>query len=141
MKKFVIITGVAVALLIILGFVAKFFVTQHKKSFSPEEEVTYNSGELISMFSTTDLTKKVGKSLAGSYPTIKFGEREQTRLQHFRPTKICRLRERRLKEESIRYGLFQVKKPGKSFLILSTANGVSAPMEKPTAIPPKMFSP
>ncbi|HZB13143.1 MAG TPA: DUF2911 domain-containing protein [Chryseolinea sp.] len=46
MKKFVIITGVAVALLIILGFVAKFFVTQHKKSFSPEEEVTYNSGEV-----------------------------------------------------------------------------------------------
>src|SRR5688500_20389354 len=47
MKKFVIITGVAVALLIILGFVAKFFVTQHKKSFSPEEEVTYNSGDLM----------------------------------------------------------------------------------------------
>ena len=47
MKKFVIITGVAVALLIILGFVAKFFVKQHSKSFSPEEEVTYNSGELM----------------------------------------------------------------------------------------------
>jgi len=47
MKKFVIITGVAVALLIILGFVAKFFVRQHSKSFSPEEEVTYNSGELM----------------------------------------------------------------------------------------------
>ena len=45
MKKFVIITGVAVALLIILGFVAKFFVRQHSKSFSPEEEVTYNSGD------------------------------------------------------------------------------------------------
>jgi hypothetical protein len=46
MRKFLIITGVAVALLIALGFVAKFFVRQHKKSFSPEEEVAYNSGEL-----------------------------------------------------------------------------------------------
>ena len=46
MKKFAIIAGVAVALLIVLGFVARFFVTQHKKSFSPEEEVTYNSGDL-----------------------------------------------------------------------------------------------
>ena len=46
MKKFVIITGVAVALLIILGFVAKFFVKQHDKSFSPEEEVTFTSGDL-----------------------------------------------------------------------------------------------
>lgn len=47
MKKFIIVAGVAVALLIILGFVAKFFVKQHDKSFSPEEEVTYTSGDLI----------------------------------------------------------------------------------------------
>lgn len=46
MKKFLIVAGVAVALLIILGFVAKFFVKQHDKSFSPEEEVTYVSGNL-----------------------------------------------------------------------------------------------
>jgi hypothetical protein len=46
MKKFIIVAGVAVALLIILGFVAKFFVRQHDKSFSPEEEVTYTSGDL-----------------------------------------------------------------------------------------------
>ena len=46
MKKFIIVAGVAVALLIILGFVAKFFVKQHDKSFSPEEEVTYASGDL-----------------------------------------------------------------------------------------------
>jgi hypothetical protein len=46
MKKFIIVAGVAVALLIILGFVAKFFVKQHDKSFSPEEEVTYTSGDL-----------------------------------------------------------------------------------------------
>ena len=46
MKKFLIVAGVAVALLIILGFVAKFFVKQHDKSFSPEEEVTYNCADL-----------------------------------------------------------------------------------------------
>jgi hypothetical protein len=51
MKKFIIVAGVGVALLIILGFVANFFVKQHDKSFSPEEEVTFNSGELtISVF-------------------------------------------------------------------------------------------
>lgn len=46
MKKFIIVAGVAVALLIILGFVAKFFVKQHDKSFSPEDEVTYTSADL-----------------------------------------------------------------------------------------------
>jgi len=46
MKKFIIVAGVAVALLIILGFVAKFFVKQHDKSFSPEEEVAFTSEDL-----------------------------------------------------------------------------------------------
>jgi hypothetical protein len=46
MKRFIIVAGVAVALLIILGFVAKFFVKQHDKSFSPEDKVTYTSGDL-----------------------------------------------------------------------------------------------
>jgi hypothetical protein len=46
MKKFLIVAGVAVALLIILGFVAKFFVNQHDKSFSPEEEVAFTSSNL-----------------------------------------------------------------------------------------------
>ena len=46
MKKFLIVAGVAVALLIILGFVAKFFVNQHDKSFSPEEEVAFTSSDL-----------------------------------------------------------------------------------------------
>jgi hypothetical protein len=46
MKRFIIVAGIAVALLIILGFVANFFVRQHDKSFSPEEEVTYSSGDL-----------------------------------------------------------------------------------------------
>src|SRR5688500_2644036 len=46
MKKFLIVTGVAVALLITLGFVAKFFVNQHDKSFSPEDQAAFTSGNL-----------------------------------------------------------------------------------------------
>ena len=46
MKRLVIISGVGVALLIVLGFVANFFVRQHDKSFSPEEEVKYTSQDL-----------------------------------------------------------------------------------------------
>src|SRR6187455_3580997 len=65
MRKFAIITGVAVALLIALGFVAKFFVKQHKKSFSPEEEVTYSSGELkINVFYNRPYKK--GRDIFGS---------------------------------------------------------------------------
>lgn len=46
MKKFLIVAGVAVAVLIILGFVAKFFVKKLDKSRSPEEEVTFNAEDL-----------------------------------------------------------------------------------------------
>ncbi len=65
MKKFIIVAGVAVALLIILGFVAKFFVKQHDKSFSPEEEVTYSSGDLtIRVFYNRPFKK--GREIFGS---------------------------------------------------------------------------
>jgi len=46
MKRFLIIAGVGVAVLIVLAFVTKFFVRQHDKSFSPEDEVVYNVGDL-----------------------------------------------------------------------------------------------
>ena len=65
MKKFIIVAGVAVALLIVLGFVAKFFVKQHDKSFSPEEEVTYTSGDLtIRVFYNRPFKK--GRDIFGS---------------------------------------------------------------------------
>jgi hypothetical protein len=65
MKKFIIVAGVAVALLIILGFVAKFFVKQHDKSFSPEEEVTYTSGDLtVRVFYNRPFKK--GREIFGS---------------------------------------------------------------------------
>jgi hypothetical protein len=51
--------------LIILGFVAKFFVKQHDKSFSPEEEVTYSSGDLtIRVFYNRPFKK--GREIFGS---------------------------------------------------------------------------
>jgi hypothetical protein len=65
MKKFIIVAGVAVALLIGLGFVAKFFVKQHDKSFSPEQEVTYTSGDLtIRVFYNRPFKK--GREIFGS---------------------------------------------------------------------------
>lgn len=65
MKKFIVVAGVAVALLIVLGFVAKFFVKQHDKSFSPEEEVTYTSGDLtIRVFYNRPFKK--GREIFGS---------------------------------------------------------------------------
>lgn len=65
MKKFIIVAGVAVALLIVLGFVAKFFVKQHDKSFSPEEEVTYTSEDLtVRVFYNRPFKK--GREIFGS---------------------------------------------------------------------------
>lgn len=46
MKRFLIIAGIAVAALIILGAVTRFFVQKHEKSFSPEERITYEQGDL-----------------------------------------------------------------------------------------------
>lgn len=46
MKRFLIVTGVAVAALIVLWFITNFFVRQHTKSFSPEEEVTFQADDL-----------------------------------------------------------------------------------------------
>jgi len=46
MKKFLIIAGVGVAALIILGVVTNFFVLKHKKSFSPEEQITFQQDDV-----------------------------------------------------------------------------------------------
>jgi hypothetical protein len=65
MKRFLIVAGVAVALLIILGFVAKFFVKQHDKSFSPEEEVSFKADDLnIQVFYNRPFKK--GRDIFGS---------------------------------------------------------------------------
>ncbi|WP_276368358.1 DUF2911 domain-containing protein [Chryseolinea sp. H1M3-3] len=65
MKKFIIVAGVAVALLIILGFVANFFVKQHDKSFSPEEEVMFNADDVtIKVFYNRPFKK--GREIFGS---------------------------------------------------------------------------
>lgn len=46
MKKFLIISGIAVAALIILGIITNFFVTRHTKSFSPEDQIEYKRDDL-----------------------------------------------------------------------------------------------
>src|SRR5215203_2936989 len=46
MKKFLIISGVAVAALIILGGVTNFFIKKHTKSFSPEEQIEFKQNDL-----------------------------------------------------------------------------------------------
>ncbi|MBL0741694.1 DUF2911 domain-containing protein [Chryseolinea lacunae] len=46
MKKFLVIAGIAVAVLIVLGAVTNYFMKKHTKSFSPEEEVVFKEGEL-----------------------------------------------------------------------------------------------
>ena len=65
MKRFLIIAGVGVAVLIILGFVAKFFVRQHDKSFSPEEEVSFSADNLtVRVFYNRPFKK--GRDIFGS---------------------------------------------------------------------------
>lgn len=46
MKKFLIIAGIGVAALIILGTVTNFFIKKHKKSFSPEEQITFKQEDV-----------------------------------------------------------------------------------------------
>ena len=46
MKKFLIFTGIAVAMIIILGWVTFFFIRKETKSHSPEEQVVYTDADL-----------------------------------------------------------------------------------------------
>lgn len=46
MKKFLIFAGIAIVVLISLGWLTRFYMMKQTKSFSPEEEVVFNQGEL-----------------------------------------------------------------------------------------------
>ena len=46
MKRFLIVTGIAVAALIVLAGVTKFLVNKHEKSFSPEENISFKQDNL-----------------------------------------------------------------------------------------------
>ncbi len=46
MKKFLIISGIAVVLILILGFLTMFFIGKHTKSFSPEEGVSFTQRDV-----------------------------------------------------------------------------------------------
>ena len=46
MKKFLIFTGIAIVVLIVLGRVTMYYMKKQTKSFSPEEEVVFNDKDL-----------------------------------------------------------------------------------------------
>lgn len=46
MKKFLIISGIALIILIALGIATRFFMTRQAKSFSPEEGVWFTQGDV-----------------------------------------------------------------------------------------------
>ena len=65
MKKFLVVAGVAVAALIVLGAVTRFLVTKHEKSFSPEEQIAYDQGDLnVQVFYNRPYKK--GREIFGS---------------------------------------------------------------------------
>lgn len=98
MKKFLIVAGVAVALLIILGFVAKFFVKQHDKSFSPEEEVTFNSDNLgIRVFYNRPF-KKGREIFGGLVPYDKVWRTGANEATTFETSKDLRIEDKVLKK-------------------------------------------
>ncbi|MEO5976659.1 MAG: DUF2911 domain-containing protein [Chryseolinea sp.] len=47
MKKFLIIVGIAVAALIAMAAVTRYFVRKHEKSFSPEEQISFKQDNLV----------------------------------------------------------------------------------------------
>lgn len=64
MKRFLIITGVAVAALIVLAGVTRFLVNKHEKSFSPEEHISFKQDKLqISVFYNRPFKK--GRTIFG----------------------------------------------------------------------------
>ncbi len=46
MKKFLIISGIAIVIIILLGVATRFFINKQAKSFSPEESVSFAQGDL-----------------------------------------------------------------------------------------------
>jgi len=71
MKRFLIITGVAVAALIVLAGVTKYLVNKHEKSFSPEENISFKQDNLdIRVFYNRPFKK--GREIFGQL--VPFGE-------------------------------------------------------------------
>ncbi|AYB30696.1 DUF2911 domain-containing protein [Chryseolinea soli] len=65
MKKFLVIAGIAVTILIILGVVTNYFLKKHTKSFSPEEETVFKQDALeIKVFYNRPYKK--GRQIFGS---------------------------------------------------------------------------
>ena len=64
MRKFLVFSGTAVVLIIILGAVVLFFMRKQTKSFSPEDQLTFSQGDLeINVF--YNRPKKKGREIFG----------------------------------------------------------------------------
>ncbi|MGC3948326.1 MAG: DUF2911 domain-containing protein [Chryseolinea sp.] len=71
MKRFLIVTGVAVAALIVLAGVTRFLVNKHEKSFSPEENISYKQDDVnIHVFYNRPFKK--GREIFGAL--VPYGE-------------------------------------------------------------------
>jgi hypothetical protein len=71
MKKFLAIAGVAVASLIILGAVTNYLIRKHKKSFSPEDHISFHHDDVeIKVFYNRPYKK--GRAIFGSL--VPYGE-------------------------------------------------------------------
>jgi hypothetical protein len=65
MKKFLVFSGIAVVIIIVLGAVVSFFMRKQTKSFSPEERLTFSEeGVEISVF--YNRPKKKGRDIFGA---------------------------------------------------------------------------
>ena len=71
MKRFLIIAGVAVAVLIALAAVTRFLINKHEKSFSPEDNLVFDDGTLqIRVFYNRPFKK--GRAIFGQL--VPYGE-------------------------------------------------------------------
>ncbi|HYG17818.1 MAG TPA: DUF2911 domain-containing protein [Ohtaekwangia sp.] len=72
MKKFLIFSGIAVAVIVLLAWATFFFMIRETKSYSPEEEVVFNDGDVAVKVSYNRPYKK-GRAIFGDlvpYDTV-----------------------------------------------------------------------
>jgi hypothetical protein len=71
MKKFLVVAGIAVAVLILIGAVTNYLVKRHQKSFSPEDLISFHHDDLeIKVFYNRPFKK--GRDIYGSL--VPYGE-------------------------------------------------------------------
>ena len=121
MKKFLIISGIAVAALIILAAVTNFFVKKHTKSFSPEEQIEYKQDDLqIVVFYNRPYKK--GREIFGAL--VPFGKVWRTGANEastFETNKDLLFKGKTLKKG--RYSLWTIPEEDNWTIIFNSENG------------------